>query len=133
MEEKGNVESTIALKSSQSRVASRMPSQLALHSAKPRSPGRHKPVGMVTLSTALRFPISFPPIPGSFGIFTIEGKTTLWGSMRVTFPCKPLWAFWEFQQDSAGQTWLNTSSGLREGYTMALGLGAKAKHATQSF
>lgn len=49
-----------------------MPSQLApllpvgpLHRAQPA--GRHKPVGLVTLSTALHLPPSLPPITGEFG------------------------------------------------------------------
>lgn len=56
-----------------------MPSQLApflpvgpLHRAQPA--GRHKPVGLVTLSTALRLPPSFPPITGEFGKSHVRKK-----------------------------------------------------------
>lgn len=36
-----------------------------IHRAQPV--GRHKAVGLVTLSTALHIPASFPPITGNFG------------------------------------------------------------------
>lgn len=56
-----------------------MPSQLApflpvgpLHRAQPA--GRHKPVGLVTLSTTLRLPPSFPPITGEFGKSHVRKK-----------------------------------------------------------
>lgn len=69
-----------------------MPSQLApllpagpLHGAQPA--GRHKPVGLVTLSTALRLPPSSPPITGEFGKSHLREKA-LWGSMCRTLPCR---------------------------------------------